>query len=215
MHCIFQEEAPGIAVGMDFDDEELVVSSTGGQSTDPFSRQALAKDTATGKYPLMMPCKHVYNYATIMSKKSQGIWALTKCAGESLSGHSEVHTYPYIHVFMDISIRKHIYMHGRNRHSLVLVQLYICRCTHAHMQVLNDVNVHHLFGILHCYCFFFCSYIAHACLNAWHDYTRVYLRIHSMHKRMHTHIQKYADTHSHITWQCLDALKRSQMTEVS
>ena len=49
---------------------------------DPFTTERLAlKD---GKWPLALPCKHVYNYSTVFALKSKSkTFALDKCVGKS------------------------------------------------------------------------------------------------------------------------------------
>jgi len=70
---------------MDMDDDLALAggNSSGEASRDPFSRAMLMKDDS-GKYPIKMPCGHIYNWNTIMSKR-QGVWGLKTCAGLSLA----------------------------------------------------------------------------------------------------------------------------------
>lgn len=76
-----QEKAPKICEGVDLDNDDVFVASAVAQTIDPFSRGALHRDKASGKYPVMMPCKHVYNYDTVMNKNRNNQWALPNCAG--------------------------------------------------------------------------------------------------------------------------------------
>lgn len=50
--------------------------------SDPFTTERLAlKD---GKWPLALPCKHVYNYSTVFALKSKSkLFALDTCVGKS------------------------------------------------------------------------------------------------------------------------------------
>jgi hypothetical protein len=70
---------------MDMDDDLALAGGNASAETnvDPFSRAILQKDDS-GKYPIKMPCGHIYNWNTIMSKR-QGAWALNICAGLSLA----------------------------------------------------------------------------------------------------------------------------------
>lgn len=83
LHCE-QSKAPSISEGMDMDDDLAVVggNSSGETNKDPFSMAVLQKD-ASGKYPIKMPCGHIYNWTTIMGKASNGKWQLATCSGMS------------------------------------------------------------------------------------------------------------------------------------
>jgi len=74
-----------IGAGMDIDDDLAVVNdgpSNGAQLKDPYSQLPLAKEQESGKYPIAMPCGHIYNWSMIMERKTQKnktTWMLEKC----------------------------------------------------------------------------------------------------------------------------------------
>mmetsp|Transcript_5297 Transcript_5297/g.12777 ORF Transcript_5297/g.12777 Transcript_5297/m.12777 type:complete len:249 (+) Transcript_5297:115-861(+) len=79
-----RSKVESIGEGMEMDDELAVVSdgpSNAANMKDWYSQALLHKDPASGKYPVMMPCGHLYNWDTVMgrSNKKNQIWTVEKC----------------------------------------------------------------------------------------------------------------------------------------
>lgn len=65
----------------DGDEDEIMVVSQDVNMKDPFTTLDLKEEN--GKWPLALPCRHVYNYSTVMDKNPRtGKWNLDKCASK-------------------------------------------------------------------------------------------------------------------------------------
>mmetsp|Transcript_38113 Transcript_38113/g.74480 ORF Transcript_38113/g.74480 Transcript_38113/m.74480 type:complete len:247 (+) Transcript_38113:107-847(+) len=78
-----RERESSIGEGIEIDDELAVMGGQAGGSvdtqTDPYTQTLLQKDRESGKFPVKMPCGHLYNWSSVTSKR-QNKWCLEKCA---------------------------------------------------------------------------------------------------------------------------------------
>jgi len=72
-----RDKAPGIGEGLEEDDDDVMVGESRAPEKDPLTQGLLVKQN--GKFPLKMPCGHVYNVDTVTARSGIGAWKLTVC----------------------------------------------------------------------------------------------------------------------------------------